>query len=100
MAHAFFADVTRTTLDDGIAAIKDGDDKTAAILLTQVSNNMAAIEDLHKDMMLLLDLTSDPNATAPERDYANDVLRNEVAPGVQNKGGSAKANKNFPAYQQ
>jgi hypothetical protein len=100
VAHAFFAAVTRTALDDGIAAIKDGDDKTAAILFTQVSNNMAAIEDLHRDRMLFLDLTSDPNATAPERDYANNVLRNEFAPGVQNKGGSAKANKNFAAYQQ
>jgi hypothetical protein len=100
VAHAFFAAVTRTALDDGIAAIKDGDDKTAAILFTQVSNNMAAIEDLHRDRMLFLDLTSDPNATAPEKDYANNVLRNEFAPGVQNKGGSAKANKNFAAYQQ
>ena len=100
VAHAFFAAVTRTALDDGIAALGDGDDKTAAILLTQVSNSMAAIEDLHRDRMLFLDLTSDPNATAPEKDYANNVLRNEFAPGVQNKGGSAKANKNFAAYQQ
>ena len=100
VAHAFFAAVTRTALDDGIAAIKDGDDKIAAILFTQVINNMAAIEDLHRDRMLFLDLTSDPNATAPEKDYANNVLRNEFAPGVQNKGGSAKANKNFAAYQQ
>ena len=34
VAHAFFAYVTRTTLHDGIAAIKDGHDKTAAILFT------------------------------------------------------------------
>ena len=50
--------------------------------------------------MLLLDLTSDPNATAPERDYAKNVIRNEFAPVVQNEGGSSKANKNFAAYHQ
>jgi hypothetical protein len=98
VAHAFYAAVTRTALDDGIAALKDGDDTTATILLTQVSNNMAAIEDLHRDKMRFLDLTSDPNATAPERDYAHNVLHNEFAPGVQNKGSSSEANKNFAAY--
>ncbi len=82
MAHAFYATVTRSALDDGIAALRDGNDKNVAILLTQFSNNMAAIEDLYRDKMLFLDLASDPNATAPERDYANSVLRNEFAPGV------------------
>ncbi len=99
VAHAFYAVVTRTALDDGVAALKDGDDKTASILLTQVCNNMAAIENLHnRDKMLFMDLTFDPNAIAPRRDYANNVLRNEFAPGVQNKKGSSKANKNFAAY--
>jgi len=60
---------------------------------------MAAIEDLHRDRMLYLDLTSDPNASATERDYANNVLKNEFTPGVQNKGGSARANKVYAAYQ-
>ncbi len=49
--------------------------------------------------MLFLDLTSDPGATATERDYANNVLKNDFSPGVQNKGGSAKANKLFASYQ-
>jgi hypothetical protein len=74
VAHAFYAAVTRSALDENIAALRDGDDKTVAILLTQVSNNMAAVEDLHRDRMMFLDLTSDPNATAPESDYANNVL--------------------------
>ena len=82
MAHAFYATVTRTSLDDGITALKDGDDKTATIFLTHVSNNMAAIEDLHREKILFLELTSDSNATAPEKDYANNDLRNEFAPGV------------------
>ena len=82
MAHAFFAFVTRTALDDAIAAIKYGDDKTATILFTKESNNMAPSEDLHRDQMLFLDLSSDLDASAPERDNANNVLRNELAPGV------------------
>ena len=94
------AAVTRAALDDAIAATKEGDTKSASILLAQVSNNMAAIEDLHRDRMLFLDLTSDPSASATEKDYANNILRNEFTPGVQNKGGSSKANKNFAAYQQ
>jgi hypothetical protein len=60
---------------------------------------MAAIEDMHRDMMFFLDLTSDPNSSATERDYANKILRNEFIPGVQNKGGSARSNKMFAAYQ-
>ncbi len=59
---------------------------------------MAAIEEFHMERMLFVDLTSDPNATAPERDYVNNVLRNEFAPGVRNNGGSSKANNNFAAY--
>ena len=99
VANAFFASVTRAALDDAIAASKDGDTKTAAILLNQVSNNMAAIEDQHRDRMLFLDLTSDPNASATERDYANNVLKNDFTPPVQNKGGSSRANKVYAAYQ-
>ena len=48
--------------------------------------------------MLFLDLTSDPNSSATEKDYANNVMRNEFNPGVQNKGGSARSNKIFAAY--
>ena len=99
VANAFFASVTRATLVDAITATNNGDPTTAAILLNQVSNNMSAIEDLHRDRMLFLDLTSDPNASATERDYANNILKNDFTPGVQNKGGSAKANKIFAAYQ-
>ncbi len=60
---------------------------------------MVAIKDMHRDRMLFLDLTSDPNPSTTEKDYANNVLRNEINPGVQNKGGSAKSNKIFAAYQ-
>jgi hypothetical protein len=85
-------------LVDAITATNNGDPTTVAILLSQVSNNMAAIEDLRRDRMLFLDLTSDPNASATERDYANNILKNKFTPGIHNKGGSAKANKIFAAY--
>ena len=49
--------------------------------------------------MLYLDLTSDPGSSATERDYAKNIVRNEFTPGVQNKGGSARSNKIFAAYQ-
>ena len=60
MANAFFASVTRAALDDAIAAASEGDQKASLNLLSQVSNNMAAIEDMHRYRMLYLDLTSDP----------------------------------------
>jgi hypothetical protein len=99
VANAFFASVTRVALDDAIAAAIEGDQKASLNLLSQVSNNMAAIEDMHRDRMLYLDLTSDPGSSATERDYAHNILKNEFTPGVQNKGGSARSNKIFAAYQ-
>ena len=81
-AHAFYAGVTRATLDYDIAATKEGDEKAASILLAHFSNNMAAIEDLHRDKMLFMDLTSDPNGSASERGYVNILLRKKFTPGV------------------
>ncbi len=43
VANAFFASVTRATLEDAIVATKDCDTKTASVLFNQVSNTMAAI---------------------------------------------------------
>ncbi len=60
---------------------------------------MAALEDMLRDRMMFLDLSSDPNASATEKDFAQNVLRNDFSPGVQNKGGSAKSNKVFATYQ-
>ena len=99
MADVFFALVTRVELDDANSAALEGDEQSALTLLAHVSNNMAAIEDMHRDRMLFMDLTSDPSSSATERDFASNVLRNEFTPGVQNKGGSARSNKIFAAYQ-
>ncbi len=99
MANAFFTSVTRTTVNDAISATNDGNINTAAILLSHVANNMAAFEDMIRDRMLFLDLSSDPNSSATEKDFANNILINEFTPGVQNKGGSARSNRVFTAYQ-
>ncbi len=99
VANAFFASVTKSALDDAIEAnINGGDPETVSILLGHVQANMAAIEDMHRDWMLFLDLTSDPISLVTEKDYANNDLRNEFNPGVQNKGGSARSNNIFAAY--
>jgi hypothetical protein len=82
VANAFFASVTKVAMDDAIFAALERDEQSALTLLAQVSNNMAAIEDMHRDPMLFLDLTSDPSSSATERDYANNILRKEFTPGV------------------
>jgi hypothetical protein len=91
--------VTKAALDDAITADNNGGDpETVSIHLGQVQANMAAIEDMHRDRMMILDLTSDPNSSATERDFANNIFRNDFQPGVQNKGGFAMCNKVFAAY--
>jgi hypothetical protein len=47
---------------------------------------MVAIEHMHRDRILFLDLAYDPSSSATERDFANNILREEFTPGVQNKG--------------
>ncbi len=82
VANAFYSSVTRAALDNAIAAAIEDDNAVALCLIGQVSNNMAAIEELHRDKMFSLDLTSDPNSSATEQDFANNILRNEFTPGV------------------
>jgi hypothetical protein len=91
--------IARASIDDSIIDTNDGEGKSASILLSQVSNNMATLEDMLSDRMLFLDFSSNPNSSAAEKDLTNNVLRNEFTPGVQNKRGSAKSNKVFAAYQ-
>jgi len=67
VANAFFASVIKASLDDAIAANDNkGDPETVFILLGQVQANMAAIEDMHRDRMLFLDLISDPTPPSPK----------------------------------
>jgi hypothetical protein len=66
MANAFFASVTCATFDYAMATATKGDTTTTMYLLGHVSNNMTATEGMHRDMMIFLDLTSDPNSSATE----------------------------------
>ena len=99
MANAFFASITRAALDDAIFAALEGDEQYALLLFAHFNDNMASIEDMHRDRMFFLDLTSDPSYSATERDFTNNVLRNEFTPGVENKRGSARSNNIVAAYQ-
>ncbi len=74
VANAFFSTITNVALNDVIEATASGDMKTTAILLNHVINNMQAIEDMHRDRMFFLDITSDPASSTIERDYANNML--------------------------
>ncbi len=54
---------------------------------------MVAIDYMHRDRVLFLGLTSNPNSSSAEKDYANNVLCNEFTPGVKNKGSFSMSNK-------
>jgi hypothetical protein len=78
VTNAFFACVTKAVLDDAIAANNNGGDpETVSILLAQVQVNISAIEDIHRDRMLFLALTSDPNSSPTEKDFVNNILHND-----------------------
>ena len=101
VAKHIYVSIAKGALDDAITANNEGKDPDlVATLLGQVHANMVAIEDMHRDRMLYLDLTSDPTSSSTERDFSNNVLRNDFSPGVKNKGGSVKSIKVFAAYQQ
>ena len=87
VANAVFTSVTRATIDDAITTTNDGNSKTGSILLSQVSNTL---ESMLQDRMFFLDLSSDLNTSATEKDFTNNVLRNEFTLGVQNKGGGLR----------
>jgi hypothetical protein len=63
VANAIFASVTKAALDDAIEGNNNGDDPaTGSILFIQVQANMAAIEGMHRDRILFLGFTYDPNS--------------------------------------
>jgi hypothetical protein len=99
VSNAFFASTTHAAAQDALAAHLAGDADSTTTLLNQVVNNLAAIKDMQRDRMFFLDLTSDPSSTPTQRDFANNVLKNEFTPTVQNKGGSARTNKKYAAYE-
>ncbi len=50
--------------------------------------------------MIFLNINSDPGATAKQRSFANDILRNEFSPGVADRGGSSSTQKKFKRYEE
>jgi len=52
------------------------------------------------DRMLFLNINSDPGATAKQKSFANDILRNEFTPGVTDRGGSTSTQKKFKRYEE
>ena len=50
--------------------------------------------------MLFLNINSDPGATAKQKSFANDILRNEFTPGVTDRGGSTSTQKKFKRYEE
>ncbi len=64
VANALCASVTKDVFDDAIAANNERKDpESVATLLGQVQASMVVIEDMHRDRMIYLDLTSDPNSS-------------------------------------
>jgi len=100
VANAFFAAITHEAQKDAIAAFEAGDFKTAHKLFKQVAGNLGAAADMQGDRMLFLNINSDPGATAKQKSFANDILRNEFTPGVSDRGGSSRTQKKFQLYEE
>ena len=52
------------------------------------------------DRMPFLNFNADPGATSKQKLFANDILRNEFTPRVEDRGGSAKTHSNFKLYEE
>ncbi len=48
---------------------------------------------MFNDRVLFLSINADPGATSKQKSFANDILRNELTPGVADRRGSAKTDK-------
>jgi len=69
-------------------------------MFKQVSNYLGVTSDMQGDMMLFLNINSDPGATAKQKSLANDILRNNLSIGVTNRGGSSSTQKKFKRYEE
>ena len=100
VANAFYASIAHEAQKDAVEALEAGDVKNALCLLKQVSNNLGATRDMLTDRMLFLNINADPGATSKQKSFANDILRNEFTPGVEDRGGSSKTHKYFKLYEE
>ncbi len=49
--------------------------------------------------MLFLNINSDPWATSKQKSFANDILQNELTPGVTDRRGSSSIQKKLQRYE-
>jgi hypothetical protein len=99
-ADAFFTSFTNETQKDAMQALEAGNYGAAQRLFRQVCNNLEATRDMQWDKMMFLDINSDPGATSKPKSFANDTLRNEFCPGVTDRGGSSRTQKNLQLYEE
>jgi hypothetical protein len=95
-----YASIAHEAQKDTVEALEAGDVKNAMCLLKQVSSNLGATRDMLNDHMLFLNINADPRATPKQKSFANDILRNELTPGVENRGGSAKTHSYCKLYEE
>ena len=69
------------------------------MLFKQVSINLGATSDMQGDMLLFLNINSDPGATLKQKSFANDILRNDSSPRVTDRGGSSSTQKKLKRYE-
>ena len=100
VANAFYASIAHEAEKDVVEALEAGDVKNAMCLLKQVYNNLGATRDMLNDRMLFLDINADPGATSKQKSFANNILRNEFTPGVEDREGSAKTHRYFKLYEE
>jgi hypothetical protein len=100
VANAFFTLVTHDAPKDAMQALEAGNYGAAQRLFKQVCNNFEATRDMQRNMMMFLNINSDPGATSNQKSFANDILRNEFRPGVTDRRGSSRTQKKFQHYEE
>ncbi len=100
VANAFFAAIANEAQKDAIEAFEAGNHRAALKLFKQVSANLRAASDMQGDRMIFLNINSDPGATSKQKSFANDILRNELTPGVTDRGGSSITQRKFRLYEE
>ncbi len=100
VSNVFYAAVTHEAQKDSIEAFKAGDFKAILILIKQAFKNLGAICDMKGDMMLFININSNPGATRKPKSIINDILRNEFSPGVTDRGRSSSTRRNFKPYEE
>jgi hypothetical protein len=99
LANAVFFAITHEAEKNTNEPLKAGDHKTTLRLFKQVSNNFGAKSDMQGDIILFLNINSDPGATTKQKFFANDIMRSEFNLEVTDRGGSSSTQKKFQTYE-